>query len=222
MSNTSRTAASTPSTTRENAMENRGYSRMTRGTASMTLDTASVTRGGTGCVQNSALFQDPLLEESPTAAAPAQVRRRSQALEHQAEELCHSCPLLVECLYAAVVRHDVSGFVAGTTQRQRSAIRRELGITVTPEDFDTLAGVTGRHRPVDHDEVLRLRNANPQESLEALAHRLGCSLSTIKRHLRKARNTPAPTRTVQASPTREAVLNAYARVMRPAPQRVAA
>lgn len=178
--------------------------------------------GATGCVKNSTLFQDALLEEPPAAGAPVQVRRRAQALEHQAETLCHACPLMVECLYAAVVRHDVSGFVAGTSQRQRQAVRRELGVTVDPEDFDTLAGVTGRHRLVDHEEVLRLRHANPQESLESLARRLGCSLSTIKRHLRKARNTPEPTRTAAATPTREAVLNAYARVMRPAVQRVAA
>lgn len=211
MSITPRTTVGTPRTTAGTPRADRSNRR-----------TPSMIIGATGCVENSTLFQDTLLEEPPAAGAPVQVRRRSQALEHQAEALCSSCPLMVECLYAAVVRHDVSGFVAGTTQRQRHAIRRELGITVDPEDFDTLAGVTGRHRPVDHEEVLRLRHANPQESLETLAQRLGCSLSTIKRHLRKARNATEPTRTVKAAPTREAVLNAYARVMRPAAQRVAA
>lgn len=196
--------------------------RTNRGTHSTEHGAPKMIISATGCVKNSTLFQDTLLEEPPASGAPVQVRRRSQALEHQADTVCGSCPLMVECLYAAVVRHDVSGFVAGTTQRQRHSIRRELGITVDPEDFDTLAGVTGRHRPVDHEEVLRLRNANPQESLESLAQRLGCSLSTIKRHLRKARNSPEPARTVKATPTREAVLNAYARVMRPAAQRVAA
>ena len=48
-----------------------------------------------------------------------------------------------------------------------------------PENFDTLAGVTGRHHQVNHSEVVRLRHAKPDESLEMLAHRLGCSLSTV-------------------------------------------
>jgi hypothetical protein len=90
-----------------------------------------------------------------------------------------------------VVHHDVAGFVAGTTQRHRVGIRRVLGISVEPEDLDTLAGVTRHHRQVNHAEVVRLRNANPSESLERLAQRLGCSLSTVKRHLRYERQSPA-------------------------------
>jgi hypothetical protein len=46
-----------------------------------------------------------------------------------------------------------------------------LDITVEPEDFDGLAGVIRRHRQVNHSEVVRLRNANPNESLETLAQR---------------------------------------------------
>ena len=60
-----------------------------------------------------------------------------------------------------------------------------------PEDFDSLAGVVGGQRTVDHDEVVRLRRAHPDESLERIARRLGCSLSTVKRHLRRERNEPA-------------------------------
>ena len=63
----------------------------------------------------------------------------------------------------------MAGVAGGTTAAQRTQIRRRLGITVDPEDFDTLAGVVGRNRQVDHDEVIRLRNANPHESLETLA-----------------------------------------------------
>ena len=48
--------------------------------------------------------------------------------------------MIIECLYRAVVEHNVVGYVAGTTQPQRAQIRRSLGITVEPEDFDTLAG----------------------------------------------------------------------------------
>jgi hypothetical protein len=141
----------------------------------------------TGCVRFASLFQDRLLEEPPTSSAPAADRHRYRQLTDRAAQVCAACPLRQECLYDAVVRHDVSGFVAGSTQRQRLEIRRRLGVDVGPEDFDTVAGATGRNRPVDHEEVLRLRRANPDETLESIAHRLGCSLSTVKRHLRRER-----------------------------------
>jgi hypothetical protein len=137
------------------------------------------------------LFLDPALESEPVASAPARVRRQYAALAAEATEVCASCPLLSACLYRAVVEYDVAGFVAGTTERQRSAIRARLDVAVEPEDFDSLAGVVGGQRTVDHDEVVRLRRAHPDESLERLARRLGCSLSTVKRHLRKERNQPA-------------------------------
>jgi hypothetical protein len=146
----------------------------------------------TGCVQFSQLFQDPMIEEPPTAGASAAHRRRAAELEAQAANVCGACPLLSPCLYRAVVDHDVAGFVGGTTAKQRSQLRAQLGVTVQPEDLDTLAGVTRHHRQVDHAEVVRLRRANPNESLEQLAQRLGCSLSTVKRHLRTERKAPAP------------------------------
>lgn len=109
-------------------------------------------------------------------------------LARKAADICHACPVMQQCLYDSVVKHDVAGFAAGTTQRQRLEIRNRLKIAVIPEDFDTLAGITARHRKVDHAEVVRLRQTNPHESLETLARRLGCSLSTVKRHLRRHRN----------------------------------
>jgi hypothetical protein len=142
----------------------------------------------TGCVRFASLFQDPLLEEPPSSSAPAATRHQYNSLTQRAAAVCGSCPLQSSCLYEAVVEHDVNGYVAGTTQRQRTEIRRQLHITVEPEDFDTFAGATARNRPVDHDEVVRLRKANPDETLESIAQRLGCSLSTVKRHLRRERN----------------------------------
>lgn len=167
------------------------------------------------CLENTDLYQDPLLEDPPSTAAPAAVRRRYTMLESKAQELCHSCPLLTDCLYRAVVEHNVSGVAGGTTERQRAEIRKRLNWTVQPEDFDTLAGVTGRHRQVDHDEVVRLRQANPHESLETLAQRLGCSLSTVKRHLRRARTEPHHPRkqSRKRMPSMSAVLAAYAAVI---------
>ena len=174
----------------------------------------SPTRGTiTGCVQFAQLFQDPMLEEPPNAGASASSRHRLAELERQATALCNACPLMSACLYVAVVRHDVAGFVAGTTKKQRAEMRARLAVTVEPEDFDTLAGVARHHRQVDHAEVVRLRHANPNESLEQLAQRLGCSLSTVKRHLRSERQAPAA-RTLPAGrrPSEAEVMAAYCEV----------
>lgn len=165
------------------------------------------------CVPYAALFQHPLLEEPVPANAPVEVRRRSAALVRRAQDVCEACPLVAPCLYRAVVEHDVSGYVGGTTPRQRAEIRQRLAVTVEPEDLDTLAGVTGRHRQIDHDEVVRLRHTNPQESLESLAHRLGCSLSTVKRHLRRERGHPSAGSVATPAPTLGQVLAVAADVV---------
>lgn len=143
------------------------------------------------CASRPELFLDPALENEPVASAPARVRREHAALAAEATDVCAACPLLSACLYRAVVEYDVAGFVAGTTERQRGRIRTRLGVSVAPEDLDTLAGVVGGQRTVDHEEVVRLRRAHPDESLDRLARRLGCSLSTVKRHLRRERNEPS-------------------------------
>lgn len=165
------------------------------------------------CVELASVFQHPLLEEPPAVTATTSVRRRHAGLVAQAEQACSGCPLIERCRYAAVVEHDVAGYVGGTTPAERAQIRRALALDVAPEDFDTLAGVTGRHRQIDHDEVVRLRHAHPDESLETLAHRLGCSLSTVKRHLRRERRTPSARRTAPAKPTMAAVLAAATDVL---------
>jgi DNA-directed RNA polymerase specialized sigma24 family protein len=173
----------------------------------------------TGCVQFASLFQDKLLEEPPTSSAPAAQRHRYNMLTERASEVCGNCPLQQACLYEAVVRHDVSGYVAGTTQKQRLEIRRRLSVAVQPEDFDTFAGATARNRPVDHEEVVRLRRANPDETLESIAQRLGCSLSTVKRHLRRERAAQAGETQVapirQKLPTMQQVMVVAAQVVAP-------
>ncbi|SDR68965.1 Transcription factor WhiB [Friedmanniella luteola] len=176
---------------------------------------ASTQPAGPSCVQLPRVFQDPLLEEPPAAGAPAEDRRRYAELVARATAACQRCPLVVACLDRAVVEHDVAGFVGGTTARQRVEIRRRLGVVVPPEDLDTLAGVLGGSRPVDHDEVLRVRAAHPDETLEVLAVRLGCSLSTVKRHLRRERDQPSPPRPVAARPSQQQVLEATLAVTRP-------
>ncbi|GAA1429943.1 hypothetical protein GCM10009616_13230 [Microlunatus lacustris] len=171
---------------------------------------------GPVCVRLPQVFHHPLLEEPPAADAPVEDRRRYAELVAGANTACQGCPLVADCLYRAVVEHDVAGYVGGTTARQRVEIRRRLGVVVQPEDFDTLAGVLGGSRPVDHDEVLRIRAAHPDETLEVLALRLGCSLSTVKRHLRRERNHPSAPRPVTVRPSRRQVLEATLAVTQPA------
>lgn len=168
----------------------------------------------TPCVEFSSLYQHTLVEDPPTSSAPLAERCQALMMTRKAQNLCAECPMMQECLYDAVVRFDVSGFAGGATTRQRTEIRARLGLKVAAEDFDTMAGVTAPHRQVDHEEVVRLRAANPHESLETIAMRLGCSLSTVKRHMRKARAAGAVAAPPKpALPTTEAVMTAYKSVI---------
>ncbi len=175
--------------------------------------TVAMTRTTPACVAAAHVFRSPLLEEPLPSSATGAQRQARAVLVAKADESFASCPLFSSCLYDAVVNHDVYGFVAGTTARQRQEIRAELGVTVEPEDFDTLAGVSAPNRQVDHHEVVRLRTANPIESLESTAQRLGCSLSTVKHHLRRARNGEVVEKRTTKTPTQDDVLEAYASVI---------
>ncbi len=177
------------------------------------MPSSAVLRPTAACADRGALFQSPLLEEPPRSGAPMSERRERATLLARAGQVCARCPLVADCLYDAVAVHDVNGYVAGTTETQRRQVRRLLGIVVEPESLDTVAGVVGARRQVDHDEVIRLRAAHPEESLDRLAQRLGCSLSTVKRHLRRERHQPASSRPTSARPSRAAVLRATAHVL---------
>ena len=169
-------------------------------------------RRGPACATSPEVFQDPLVEDPPRGGLTRADRDRQTRLVAQARATCEECPLRTACLYDAVVRHDVAGVAGGTTARQRNEIRRRLGIAVEPEDLDTLAGVVGGARQIDHDEVMRLRRAHPDETLEQLGQRLGCSLSTVKRHLRRERSDPAP-RSTPHRPTPRQVLQVTSAVV---------
>lgn len=166
------------------------------------------------CAAVPELFLDPALECEPAASAPARVRRQHAARASEAVQVCASCPLLSGCLYRAVVEYDVAGFVAGTTERQRRQIRSRLGVEVEQEDLDSLAGVVGGQRTVDHDEIVRLHRMHPDEGLERIARRLGCSLSTVKRHLRQERVQPrAAAAPAKSRPTEAQVRRATAGIL---------
>lgn len=162
------------------------------------------------CIEDPALFQHELLEEPARARGDAARQRQAALLQARAANGCAQCPFFESCLYDAVVKHDVAGFVAGTTEAQRGQLRATLGVRVEPEDLDSLAGVVRGSHQLNHEEVVRLRQANPHESLEVLAMRLGCSLSTVKRHMRRARNAPAENKLAVVRPSMQRVLDAFA------------
>ncbi len=144
------------------------------------------------CAVDVDLYLHPLLEEPPARSSAAKTTwEEYEALVARARRLCAACPLLADCLYKAVVHTDVAGYVGCTTPQERRAIRRRVGISLRPEDLDAYAGTRGDRQPIGHEDVLRMRAAHPDDSLETLAERLGCSLSTVKRHLRRARREEA-------------------------------
>lgn len=149
--------------------------------------TVSVSDQPTTCADHPDLYQHPLMEDDPGRAATAEQRRMRSAMTRRATAICTGCAELEPCLYRAVVEHDVAGFVAGTTEHQRRRMRTILALTVRQDDLDAVTGAPSPGHQVNHAEIVRLRAQNPHMSLDTIAQRLGCSLSTVKRHLRRAR-----------------------------------
>lgn len=122
------------------------------------------------------------------------------AVHAAAHRECAKCPMMVDCLYRAVVEVDVSGFVACTTEADRARIRRTLGVTVSDPSADLgIALARVARAPVSHEAVLQARAAYPHDTCQQLANRLDCSTSTIKRHLRRARTASAEEAALAAS-----------------------
>ncbi|MDO5083964.1 MAG: WhiB family transcriptional regulator [Arachnia propionica] len=175
----------------------------------------------TPCVKFAHLFQNPLLEDGETKRESAAERRQRAALMSRAVSLCAGCPFQAQCLTDAVVHHDVAGVVAGTTEEQRLEIRDLLGVSIDPVDNDPFAGVNSG-RAFNQEEIQRLRAANPTQPLSAIAARLGCSISTVKRHLRKAAARTEPRASVRRlTPSRAQVMAAAAEVLGDADDMVA-
>lgn len=161
------------------------------------------------------MFQDEDLLSPPARRdVTASEWRLFQAKRAVAHRRCAGCEVLAECLYRAVVEVDVSGFVACTSEADRRRIRRNLG--VTPLTAPTPSYGTSRvgGGPVSHESVLAARRAHPDDTCRQLADRLGCSTSTIKRHLRQEREagaaaTARPAVQESPAPTVEEVLDAF-------------
>ncbi|PJJ57508.1 transcription factor WhiB [Mumia flava] len=158
------------------------------------------------------LLAEPADEASDT---PDSWLARHNALA-AARQACAACPLLTACLYRAVVEADVAGYAACTTEADRTLLRERLGVAVASVDLDAIAGVRAGGRGIDHDAIVAVRRAYPKETFAQLAERLGCSLSTVKRHLRGYRGElpePRPAEKDDARPSLEAVLDAFDEVV---------
>lgn len=141
------------------------------------------------CAHVPEVYDDEQLHSPParndiTAAEWARLSAKRATAHRQ----CAGCPLMVDCLYRAVVEVDVSGFVACTTETDRQMIRQQLGIQIqqpatAPYGVPRVGG-----GPVSHEAVMTARHAYPKDTCHQLAERLGCSTSTVKRHLRRARD----------------------------------
>ena len=174
----------------------------------------------TACSTDIELYLHPLLEEPPARSrATKSVWAEYESLVESARASCSRCPILVDCLYKAVVHTDVSGYVGCTTPKERAAMRALLGVTIEAEDLDSIAGARGSRQPVDHEAVMAMRAAHPDDSLEQIAIRLGCSLSTVKRHMRRARQaeTASPESETPSGelPSVEDVFDAFEEIVEP-------
>lgn len=117
--------------------------------------------------------------------AVSEGEERDRRQEAQARDLCQKCPLFVECLQGALVGPEVAGFVAGTTDKERTRMRHILNVTQRVVDPGSYAGVIDRsHRdPVDHVRLAEIIKNNPDASRDQIAEMAGCSNATVKRHI---------------------------------------
>lgn len=161
------------------------------------------------CANEPELFE----EVDPLASTPQPIDGMTErmAIAHRS---CAGCPLLIDCLYHAVVEVDVSGFVACTTEADRADLRRRLGIEVVQSGLAPYGNIRPGGGPVSHEAVVAMRQSHPTDTCQQLADRLGCSTSTVKRHLRRAREESAQASSTQESlnrrvPTVDEVLDAF-------------
>jgi hypothetical protein len=166
------------------------------------------------CAHEPEVYHDEQLQSPPARTDITDAEWETLTVKRAtAHRQCAGCPLMVECLYRAVVEVDVSGYVACTTETDRQLIRRQLGIEISQPSLAPYGAARVGGGPVSHEAVMTVRQAYPKDTCHQLAERLGCSTSTIKRHLRRAREhqrdealTPP---TAPHLPTVDAVLDCF-------------
>ena len=166
------------------------------------------------CASVPEVYLDELLHTSPARTeVSAADWERLTAKRASAHRQCAGCPMMVNCLYRAVVEVDVSGFVACTTEQDRAEIRRQLGVEVQQTSTTPYGAARVGGGPVSHEAVMTARTAYPKDTCHQLAERLSCSTSTVKRHLRRAREQkldPASAPAVGGTtPSIDAVLDCF-------------
>ncbi len=167
------------------------------------------------CAESPEAYLDERLQSTSTSTLSAAEREDVRTARAAIHRQCAGCPLLVDCLYRAVVEVDVSGYAACTTEAERIFIRERLGIEVSQSNLTPYGAPRVGGGPVSHEAVLTARQAYPKDTCHQLADRLGCSTSTIKRHLRRDREQRAadavrPDPTDQRHvPTIDEVLDAF-------------
>jgi hypothetical protein len=166
------------------------------------------------CAQSPEAYLDERLLATSVTTLSAAEREQLNATKAALHRQCAGCPLLVTCLYRAVVEVDVSGYAACTTEYERALIRERLGIEVVRSTLTPYGAPRVGGGPVSHEAVLTSRQAYPKDTCQQLAERLGCSTSTIKRHLRRDRvqraaNAIPDPATEQHRPTIDEVLDAF-------------
>ncbi len=165
------------------------------------------------CAMSPEMYQDEDLLSPPSRReVTAEQWREYQEKRAAAHRRCAGCEVLDACLYRAVVEVDVAGFLACTSETERKRMRRDLAIDVQIDQSPYGTARVGGG-PVDHDEVIAARKAHPEETSRQLAERLGCSTSTIKRHLRQEREGKArATVAAMDKPSMEQVLDSFDRL----------
>ncbi len=166
------------------------------------------------CATEPDVYQDEYLHTPPARhELSASEWVRLTAKRAAAHRQCAGCPLMVSCLYRAVVEVDVSGFVACTTEDDRLMIRRQLGIEIQQPSMAPFGAPRVGGGPVSHEAVMTVRHAYPKDTCQQLAERLECSTSTVKRHLRRERDMKSEAAlaalTIRTMPTVDAVLDAF-------------
>ena len=71
------------------------------------------------CADSPESYLDENLDASAAALSAAE-REKVAATKAAIHRQCAACPLLVDCLYRAVVEVDVSGYAACTTESERA------------------------------------------------------------------------------------------------------
>jgi hypothetical protein len=167
------------------------------------------------CADAPEAYMDVSLQEASITTLSAAEREKLSATKAAIHRQCAGCALLVDCLYRAVVEVDLSGYVDCTTESERAIIRERLGIEVAQSTLTPYRAPLVGGGPVSHEAVLTARQAYPKDTCQQLAERLGCSTSTIKRHLRRDRENRAaeaagPDQTARPNlPTIDEVLDAF-------------